>query len=94
MGKLNQGGSENARLRAMMALQLKQYEEETGVKLTEEHIERVLEKAEEYQKKDRDKNIIKNSMEADFSKGSVRNQPCPLCKEKLKKCKCGFLEEI
>lgn len=31
---------------------------------------------------------IKNSMAEDFSKGSVRNQKCPMCSKKLKKCGC------
>jgi len=34
-----------------------------------------------------------NTLEQDFGKGSARNQPCPNCKAKLKKCVCGFLEK-
>lgn len=50
----------------------------------------VLKKAQKIQ---REKNILKRSVDDDFGKGNVRNQPCPVCGVKLKKCTCGFLEK-
>lgn len=35
-----------------------------------------------------EKHQIKNTISDDFSKGCVRNQECPECKKKLKKCRC------
>jgi hypothetical protein len=32
---------------------------------------------------------IKNTLKQDLRKGSLRNEPCPKCGVKLKKCKCG-----
>ena len=50
----------------------------------------VLKRAQKLQNR---KNIIKRNVEDDFGKGNVRNQPCPSCGVKLKKCICGFLEK-
>ncbi len=35
-----------------------------------------------------EKRQLKNTITDDFSKGNVRNQLCPECGKKLKKCKC------
>ena len=37
------------------------------------------------------KKPLKNTIAQDFSKGSLRNQKCPECGKKLKKCGC-FIE--
>lgn len=54
----------------------------------------VLKKAANYYDKREKKQPIKRSMEADFSKGNVRNQKCPVCDKKMKKCHCGVKTEI
>lgn len=36
---------------------------------------------------------IKNTIAQDFSKGSLRNQKCPECGKKLKKCSCFAIEK-
>jgi hypothetical protein len=81
--------------RVEMAQKVKEIETKTGKELTEQEFIKVLEKAEkiqkEQEKKKKTKKIIKNAIEDDFSKGAARNQLCPLCKTKLKKCICGFL---
>ena len=58
--------------------------------LSNEEMLKVLKKARIIQNKQK---IIKRKIEDDFGKGSVRNQPCPNCNAKLKKCRCGFLEK-
>ena len=58
--------------------------------LSNEDMLEVLKKAKKIQN---EKMRLKRSVEEDFGKGSVRNQPCPNCKVKLKKCICGFLEK-
>jgi len=86
---------QSIRARMSMAEKIQSIEKETGFELKEEDFPKVLEKAAEYndelKKKEKDKNVLKNSVEQDFSKGSVRNQKCPLCNAKLKNCVCGFL---
>jgi DNA repair exonuclease SbcCD ATPase subunit len=59
--------------------------------VNEERMIDVLTKAKKIHDEKKKKKTIKNKLEQDFSKGGVRNQKCPLCGTKLKKCKCGFL---
>jgi hypothetical protein len=81
--------------RVQMAEKISELEKKTGHEVTEEDFMRVLEKVQDIQDKDekekKDRKTKKNTIEEDFSKGSVRNQPCPLCGKKLKKCICGLL---
>jgi DNA repair exonuclease SbcCD ATPase subunit len=84
--------------KVQMAEKIKDLEKKTGKEITEKEFFEVLEKVtkiqDEQEKKKKKKKIKKNSLEEDFSKGAVRNQPCPMCGVKLKKCKCGFLMPI
>jgi len=81
--------------KVQMAEKIKELEKKTGKEVTEEDFYKVLEKVTDIQDKEekekKEKKVIKNTVEQDFSKGSVRNQPCPLCGVKLKKCICGLL---
>lgn len=81
--------------RIAVGTKLQELEEKTGQSLTEEKMMEVLTKAGEIQereeKRKKERKTLKNAIEDDFSKGAARNQPCPLCNKKLKKCKCGFL---
>lgn len=40
-----------------------------------------------------EKRQLKNTISEDFSKGSLRNQKCPECNSKLKKCKCFKIDK-
>ena len=78
-----------------MAEKIDALEKKTGHEVTQEDFNNIMDKVvdlqEKEEKKKRERKIMKNSVEQDFSKGSVRNQLCPLCHVKLKKCICGFL---
>jgi hypothetical protein len=81
--------------KVQMAEKIDALEKETGHEVTEEdfhnNMGKVIKLQDEEEKRKKEKKIMKNTVEEDFSKGSVRNQKCPLCGVKLKKCICGFL---
>jgi len=85
----------NLEARVLMAEKIKELEKKTGYEIKEEDFINMLKKVQKNQDKQerqkKMKKIKKNTIEDDFSKGAVRNQPCPLCGVKLKKCICGFL---
>lgn len=78
-----------------MAEKIAALEKKTGHEVTQEDFNNIMDKVvalqEKEEKRKKEKKIVKNSVEQDFSKGAVRNQLCPLCHVKLKKCICGFL---
>jgi hypothetical protein len=94
MGK-QQDFRQGLEAKVQMAEKIKELEGKTGHEVTEEEFMELLEKVQHIQDKDektkKNRKTKKNSIEEDFSKGAVRNQPCPLCHKKLKKCLCGFL---
>lgn len=53
---------------------------------SDEQVEKIFKKAEYIQKHQK---VIQNTLGEDMSKGSVRNEICPNCKKKFKKCNCG-----
>jgi hydroxylamine reductase (hybrid-cluster protein) len=81
--------------KVQMAEKISALEKETGYEVTEKDFNQIMDKVIEIQDKEekrkKEKKTIKNTVEQDFSKGSVRNQKCPNCGVKLKKCMCGLL---
>jgi hypothetical protein len=53
---------------------------------TDEQVEKIFKKANYLQTH---KNVITNTLGEDMSKGTMRNEICPNCKKKFKRCNCG-----
>ena len=60
--------------------------------LGEEKFDEVMKRVEKAEKKQKLRNTLSNSMSDDYGKGCMRNQKCPVCSKKMKKCCCGFTE--